>query len=777
MICSPPKFRTDLTVSRQQTAGGTVFVVKDPVSGEFFRFREVEQFIAEQLDGGTGLDVVRQRTEETFSATLPTETLNAFIRNLEETGLLETEKTRKKKPEGQPGRVRGNLLYLRFKSFDPDRLFNRLVRRVRFFFTPHFVVLSAALILLAAGITVANWGEFRQDLPRLARLAAVPLFLAMVFLVASAHEFSHGLTCKHFGGEVHEIGFMLIYFQPAFYCNVTDSWLFPEKSKRLWVSFAGPYFELFLWALAVLAWRLTDGETWINYLALIVMTSSGIKTLLNFNPFIKFDGYYLLSDYLELPNLRRKSFRYIGSLIERLLGVGPPMGEEFSRREQGIYLVYGLVAIVSSFSILAYIIATAGGYLIENRRPEAVLVSTGLLILKFRRKFLRLFGKASDSFDEDDDGEPSNTPSSPEPAERRSGRNRPWKRRITLTALTGATLAVLFFGHMELRISGPLNALPVENADVRSEVEGIIEQIYVDEGDEVRAGDVIARLVDTDLLAELGKTEAETRETHANLKKLEAGPTSPEIEVAKTSVSKAEGRLKYAQSRLARHRNLLQEGLLSRKDFEDTADLTTAAENDLAERQSRLNLLLAGSRPEEIEATKAKIDRLETQRRYLEQQLRLLNVVSPAKGTVATPSRQLKELRGRLVKKGDLIAKVYDLKTVTAQILISEKEIAGVEVGEKVVLRTRAYPDQTFYGTVTSIATSAQQTLEATSSSSSAASANKTILVTTQIDNHSLLLKPEMTGQAKILCGPRRIVDLITRRLARTFKVEFWSWW
>jgi len=93
------------------------------------------------------------------------------------------------------------------------------------------------------------------------------------------------------------------------------------------------------------------------------------------------------------------------------------------------------------------------------------------------------------------------------------------------------------------------------------------------------------------------------------------------------------------------------------------------------------------------------------------------------------------------------------------------------------VLRTRAYPDQTFYGTVTSIATSAQQTLEATSSSSSAAGANKTILVTTQIDNHSLLLKPEMTGQAKILCGPRRIVDLITRRLARTFKVEFWSWW
>src|SRR6266480_3883947 len=175
MIFSPPKFRGDLTFSRQQTASGTVFVVKDPVSGEFFRFRELERFITQQLDGGTGLDVVRQRTEETFGATLPAETLNSFIKNLEATGLLETEETRKNKPADQPGRIRGSLLYLRFKSFDPDQLLNRLVRQVRFFFTPYFLVLSATLILLAAGITLANWGEFTQDLPRLARLAAFPL--------------------------------------------------------------------------------------------------------------------------------------------------------------------------------------------------------------------------------------------------------------------------------------------------------------------------------------------------------------------------------------------------------------------------------------------------------------------------------------------------------------------------------------------------------------------------------------------------------------------------
>src|SRR5204863_2653183 len=132
-----------------------------------------------------------------------------------------------------------------------------------------------------------------QDVSRLFRYSAIPVIVLVVFLVVTAHEFGHGLTCKHFGGEVHELGFMLIYFQPAFYCNVSDAWLFPEKSKRLWVGFAGPYFELLLWALAVLAWRLTEADTVVNYVALIVMAGSGVKTLLNLSPLLKLDGYYM----------------------------------------------------------------------------------------------------------------------------------------------------------------------------------------------------------------------------------------------------------------------------------------------------------------------------------------------------------------------------------------------------------------------------------------------------------------------------------------------------
>jgi putative peptide zinc metalloprotease protein len=400
MISASPKLRTDLIVSRQQTSTAVCFVIKDPLSAAFFRFGETEHFIARQLDGETSLEAVRQRTEKYFDAALSRETLNAFIKNLEKNSLLDAGKP-SSKHKSATKRITGNPLYLRFRIFDPDRLFNHLAPRVWFFFTPAFMFVSAAFILLAVVTTVTSWSEYLQDLPRLYNLSAIPLFIAVVFLVVSLHEFGHGLTCKHFGGEVHEIGFFLVYFQPAMYCNVSDAWLFPEKSKRLWIGFAGPYFELFLWSLATLAWRATEPDTLINYLGLIVMTSSGIKTLMNFNPFIKLDGYYLLSDYLEIPNLRKKSFAYVGGKIKSIFGFDSRIADDISLRERRIRLVYGSIASFSSFALLAYVLATAGSSLTEGHQPTALLLSVFLLFMKFRRRFRRLFGKSTDTLEEE----------------------------------------------------------------------------------------------------------------------------------------------------------------------------------------------------------------------------------------------------------------------------------------------------------------------------------------------------------------------------------------
>ncbi|TMQ47848.1 MAG: HlyD family efflux transporter periplasmic adaptor subunit [Candidatus Eisenbacteria bacterium] len=777
---SPPRLRNDLIVRRQQTPRGVFVVVKDPASGDFYRFGEVEDFILQQLDGVAPLEEIRRRAESRFGAPLPDGALEIFVQKLDKNRLLETDRAPRRDRGHSGGRVRGNLLYLRLPVFDPTRLFDWLLPRARFFFTRRFMTFSAAVIVLAAATLAMSWTSFRGDLTRVSFPSAIPTLIAVLFILVSMHEFAHGMACRHFGGEVREVGFMLIYFAPACYCNVSDAWLFPERAKRMWVGFAGPYFELFLWALAVFAWQVTEADSWISYIALLVMIGSGVKTLVNFNPLIKLDGYYLLSDFLEIPNLRRKSFRYVGSLIKRLMGSSDPLETTASPRERRVYLTYGAIATVYSFSLLGFMTMKAGGILIGKGQPVALALFGAMVGSRFRSRIRGLMGKGTP---DDDPDEPTSAPdaeSGNEPEKKPRSSRSFWteRRRLVIAGAVGVSLLALVFGRVELRVSGPVSVLPVENADVRAGVAGVVDEVVVDEGDRVRAGDLIARLSDQTLLSDLQTTEAEIREAHANLQKLEAGPTAAEIAVARATLARAADQAAYARSQSSRVAQAFELKLVSRREFEDTEALASAAKGEKVEAQRRLDVLLAGTRREEIEAARARVEALETRQSHLAEETRRLTVVSPVAGVVATPSRELRAMVRQYVPTGGLIAKVYDIETVVAQIMVSERDIGEVRPGQRIEVRTRAHPGVAFRGVVTSIAVAADasQTMALpTSSSGSRSAAAKMFLVTSRIDNHSRLLLPGMTGRAKVSCGQHRVLDLIGRRFMQTFKVDLWS--
>jgi putative peptide zinc metalloprotease protein len=725
MVSGNLKLRGDLVISQQETKEGTGFVVKDPATGRFFRLKEVEHYIARQLNGSTQLDAIREKVEQKFGVTFTPETLEQFIQTLGRLGLLAKDGGEPEFVADRPKRIRGSLLYLRYKAFDPDRLFNRLANKFRFFFTPYFLVFSAALIFLAIGIIFVTWKDIGRDIQSLYHFQALLLAWLTIFLVTTAHEFAHGLACKRFGGEVHEVGFMLIYFQPAFYCNVSDAWLFPEKSKRLWVTFAGAYFDIFIWALATIVWRFTEHDTWVNFVALVVMATSGIRSLLvNLNPLIKLDGYYLLSDYLEVPNLRQKSFNYIATEIKRLWGSPIREAKETSRRERRIYLTYGLLAGAYSFGLLGFVALLVGGFLVGRYQGMGFILFMLFLLALFRNRLSKIF---------------TSLPTVLRTSHLQlASMQRPTKSLILFTA----ALAVLFLGRMELKVSGEFKILPIHNSDVRAEVEGIIDEIYVDEGNIVNKGVMIARLSDRDPQADLRKITAEIDEKQAKLKMLKAGTRQEQIELArreagtaktrveeaskyyqeakrmqverlskaKAAVEKARERLKYATQRLTMFTTLFTKELISRKEFEeaeenaavrlkeleeteaelklvladDLGELRKAlkvAEKEIEEKEAKLKLLLAGSRPEEIEATEAEISRLEAQRGYTGDQIQLLRVVSPMSGLITTP--KLKEKVGQNVKKGDLIAQVHELKTIRAEISVSENEIGECRWGRR----------------------------------------------------------------------------------------------
>ena len=745
------RLRTDLVVRPQELPGGVVYILKDPAVGRFVRLKEAEFFIAQQFDGLTSLEEIRLRGEERFGASLSQETLEQFAAKLQTLGLFvpQTGANTPSPRSSDVARIRGNIFYLRFKLFDPDLLLDRLASGLRFAFTKSFACFSVITILLAALVMISSWQELHQDLVRLYRPETLVLAWITLLLIVMGHEFSHGLTCKRFGGQVHEIGLLLIYLQPAMYCNVSDAWLFPEKRKRLLVTLAGAWFEIFCWALATLFWRLTDPATFPNYLALVVAATLGIKTLFNLNPLIKLDGYYLLSDYLEIPNLRRNAYQHIGRALKGLFPCPRRSGKSVSKREARIYWLYGLLAGAYSTWLLGFILLSLGAFLTARYQGWGAVFFTVLLLAIFRAP-IRKTGRWLASL------------------LIRSGSIILGMKRIARLVLFPAiAAAALYFIKTDFKVSGEFRILPVHNAEVRAEVEGIIEEILHDEGDAVKVGELIARLSDRDYRAELEKLKAEIAEKDAKLKMLKIGARAEEIELARTTVAKGVERLKHSRTLLEMEKALYEEKLSSKKDFETAAEIAALRASELEESKGTLKLLLAGTRPEEIEATEAELRRLDAQQKYLQSQLDRLHIVSPIAGVVTT--HRLKERLGNNLKKGELLAEVHELNTVNAEIAIPEKEISEVQLGQPVTLKARAYLNESFKGKVISISPVGIIPTNGLP--------QRSFVVVTQLENNQRTFRPEMTGNAKISCGTRRLYEIVFRRLIRFMRVEFWAWW
>jgi putative peptide zinc metalloprotease protein len=737
-----PRLRDDLLISRQERPDGTYFVVKDPETRRFFRLREVEHAIARQFDGATPLESVRQRVASELGAELEPEMLERFVAQLRSQGLLAPENGAG--PSARPKRAGkffgGNALWFRVKAFDPDRLFNWLHPRITILFTPAFVTLAITIILTGIAIVLSNRAELGPDLRRLWSAHGLVLVWSAIFVVTILHEFAHGLTCKHFGGEVHELGFLLIYGGPAFYCNVSDSWLFPEKSRRLWVMAAGGFFELFVWGVAAIIWRIAEPGTWLGSAALVVVLTSAVRQFFNLNPLIKLDGYYLLSDWLEVPNLRGRAFRYLKVGINRVLGFAPPATEQPTARERWIFATYGMVAAVFSYWLLSRFALYLAGTLTYHYQGWGFVAFAGIANLAIGNPLKKLF---------------------PGKVWRRVGWPR-WVKTLAVLAVLVVTLALV---RIDLTASGQLKILPVQNADLHAPVDGMIDQVYVDEGAHVAAGDTIVRLAARDDAAQLATIEAAIEAKQASLQLLRAGPQGKEIEVARLALSDAEQRLHYATMDLERLQTLAASDAASRSELERAQQRVSGVTNERDQARARLDLLRVGTRPESLATVEHEIASAEAQRERLRDRLAHLAVTAPHAGVVTTP--RLKERTGEYVRAGDLIAKVYGVQTLRAEIAVPEQEIGDVRVGQRGSLRLRAFPEHAFDGRVTEIAPAAELTPDG----------QRIVRVIIEIPNDSGLIKPEMSGYARIYEGKRTALDVLTRRFRRFLRVEFWSWW
>ena len=350
------------------------------------------------------------------------------------------------------------------------------------------------------------------------------------------HEFAHGLTCKHYGGEVREIGFLLMYFMPCFYCNVSDAWLFREKSKRLWVTFAGGYFELFLWALAVFVWRLTMPDTLIHYLAFIVLTISGIDSFFNFNPLIKLDGYYLLSDMVEIPNLRQRSIGYLKAKLRRVLWGAP----KADREPRGRFLLgFGIASWVYSICFLGLMLFAMSRYFGAKLGPLGFAAMAVFGLFTMRTMFQGLLnGEVFTMI-----------------------RSRFIRTTCWLLVL-GTVAAVLCFVKIEDRVGGTLEVRSALRAELRAPVAGFLQEIHYDQGDHVSPGTPVVRLNIPDLASRLAQKQAEISEAQSALQLLKAGTRPAERDAQRNRVQTAKQWRDFAKQDLQRSQQALERDLL-----------------------------------------------------------------------------------------------------------------------------------------------------------------------------------------------------------------------
>jgi putative peptide zinc metalloprotease protein len=487
------RLRTDLVLVEQTYRGELSYIVKDPTTHKYFRFRPVEIAVMRAIQGAaSAAEAAAKLTEDGIRVSSAAvakfadklKSMGLCERTLRERSVLQMERLRAQRRERlRQGPFQGELLRMRWSMGDPDRFMDRTMPYLRFCYSRPFLAVSVALFAIQALILALKWPEFVGTISDLihfrASLGDIVILWATGFTIIAIHELAHGYTCKYYGGQVHEIGAMLFYFEPAFFCNVNDAWTFPELKARLWVTAAGSWAQMVVASVAaVVWWAATPGTVMYTIGVSAVMMGGLTSVLMNLNPLVPLDGYYALSDWLEVPNLRHRAMTHLVWAIKtRILRLDLPMPPA-DEREQRIFLVYGALAAAYILSIFIFIAGVVYGWLdqwLGAIGGVLFLVAVWLMardaVLAWARTLREVW------------------------QERRAGVGRFWRSR---RALAGAGLALIVLLGAVIRrpitVTGPYIVVPAARFAVVAPDSGVVFQLVADEGAVVEPGTPVVRI-------------------------------------------------------------------------------------------------------------------------------------------------------------------------------------------------------------------------------------------------------------------------------------------
>ena len=505
-----PQLGTRLVVRRIVRMGEVQWVVKNPERDAYYTFSDAEWGAIELFDGtrtppemaeeynrrhpGSAVDAAFILEYQEMLRGIQLLQQSSAERSLEL--LAHTRAARKRAADAKSEGF--NPFFIQFKVLDPNRFLDRTVKYVRWIWSPPVVILWSIAVLWTIGVFVNNFGPIWTGTYELYAFLRKPLvdalqFFAILCLIGGIHEYGHAYATKIYGGEVHDIGLALLYFTPAFYCDTTDSILFENKWHKFWTTTAGIYIEGFICAGATALWVVTYPDTIWNELAYKTMLFTGVSTVFfNINPLIKIDGYYALTSVLEMPELREESLRYIGTWLQRhvlRLSVDVPPA---TRRKQRIYWIYGTLALAYQLVLMRFI----GGLffnLYDRFFPDAAGVLLALTLYQIFKKRVRLGVRTARLFYLD------------KKELIMSARSR---RALAVAGGILALLLVLPMARRTIRSEAVLRPAGVHHVDAPGD--GVVERVFVSEGENVAAGAELLRIVNPAAQAESARFSAES---------------------------------------------------------------------------------------------------------------------------------------------------------------------------------------------------------------------------------------------------------------------------
>ncbi len=323
-----PRLKPHLRLHRHHYRGQLWFVLHDPGSGRSHRFTPGARLVLNGMDGQHSIAQLWDAAQRRLGEGAPTQDeLIGLLGQLHHADLMQCDVTPDAAELFQRGRDQSrakarqsfaNPIALKIPLFDPHRLIDALLPLLRPLWNRWGALLWLAIVATGGTLAAMHAEELAADVSD--RVLAVDnlVLLGLLFpLVKLLHELGHGIATRMRGGEVHEIGVMLLVLMPVPYVDASSASTFRSRWHRALVGFAGMGVELLLASLAMGVWLLVEPGL-LRALAFNTLLVAGVSTLVfNGNPLLRYDGYYILADLLEMPNLAQRANRYVGHLVER----------------------------------------------------------------------------------------------------------------------------------------------------------------------------------------------------------------------------------------------------------------------------------------------------------------------------------------------------------------------------------------------------------------------------------------------------------------------------